>query len=121
VWRPSQCDLTGIVSQWMSGPMGPVLVTPDELDDPDDLVIECRLNGEQVQRSRTSDMIFPVAEIIARLSTVTPLLPGDVIFTGTPAGVGVGRTPPRFIQPGDEVETSISGIGSVRQRFVEAR
>ena len=121
VWSPSQCDLTGIVSQWMFGPMGPVLVTPDELDDPDDLAIECRLNGEQVQHARTSDMIFPVAEIIARLSAVTPLLPGDVIFTGTPAGVGVGRTPPRFIQPGDEVETSISGIGSIRQRFVEAR
>ena len=78
--------------------MGPVLVTPDELDDPDDPVIECCLNGEQVQHSRTSDMIFPVAEIIARLSTVTPLLPGDVIFTGTPAGVGLGRTPQRFIQ-----------------------
>ena len=103
------------------GPMGPVLVTPDELDDPDDLVVECRLNGEQVQHARTSDMIFPVAEIIARLSTVTPLLPGDVIFTGTPAGVGVGRSPQRFIQPGDEVETSITGIGSIRQRFVDAR
>lgn len=103
------------------GPMGPVLVTPDELDDPDDLLIECRLNGEQVQSARTSDMVFPVAEIVARLSSVTPLLPGDVIFTGTPAGVGMGRTPPRFIQPGDEVETSISGIGSIRQRFVSTR
>lgn len=100
------------------GPMGPVLVTPDEFDDPDDLLIECRVNGEQVQRGRTSDMVFPVAEIVARLSSVTPLLPGDVIFTGTPAGVGVGRTPPRFIKPGDQVETSISGIGSIRQRFV---
>ena len=103
------------------GPLGPVLVTPDELDDPDDLEIECWLNSEQVQHSRTSDMIFPVAEIIARLSNVLPLLPGDVIFTGTPPGVGVGRTPPRFIQPGDEVETSISGIGSIRQRFVDGR
>ena len=93
----------------------------DEFDDPDDLEIECRLNGEQVQHSRTSDMIFPVAEIIARLSNVTPLLPGDVIFTGTPPGVGVGRSPQRFIYPGDEVETSISGIGSIRQRFVDSR
>jgi 2-keto-4-pentenoate hydratase/2-oxohepta-3-ene-1,7-dioic acid hydratase in catechol pathway len=66
-------------------------------------------------------MIFPVPEIIARLSNVIPLLPGDVIFTGTPAGVGVGRTPQRFIRPGDEVETSISGIGSIQQRFVNAQ
>ncbi len=99
-------------------PVGPYLVTPDELDDPDDLEIGCLVNGESVQKSRTSDMIFSVPELVARLSTIVTLLPGDVIFTGTPAGVGVGRNPQRFLQPGDELETWCSGIGRMRHRFV---
>lgn len=99
-------------------PIGPHLVTPDELADPDDLEIGCLVNGESVQKSRTSDMIFSVPELVARLSAVVTLLPGDVIFTGTPSGVGVGRNPQRFLQPGDELETWCGGIGRMRHRFV---
>jgi 2-keto-4-pentenoate hydratase/2-oxohepta-3-ene-1,7-dioic acid hydratase in catechol pathway len=73
-------------------PMGPWLVTPDELANPDDLELSCAIDGEQMQKGRTSELIFPVPALIARLSAVLPLLPGDVIFTGTPAGVGMGRT-----------------------------
>jgi len=100
------------------GPIGPVLVTPDELPDRDDLELGCLINGEQVQKGYTRDMVFPVPELIARLSAVAPLLPGDVIFTGTPSGVGLGRTPPRWLQAGDELVSYIRGIGEMRHRFV---
>lgn len=99
-------------------PMGPQLVTPDELDDPDDLEIGCTLNGVQMQHSRTKLMIFPVAEIIAQLSAVLPLSPGDVIFTGTPAGIGWAREPKVRLQAGDELVTTIEGLGSMHNRFV---
>lgn len=102
------------------GPLGPCLVTPDEFADPDDLALDCTVNGEQVQKGRTSQMIFPVAELVARLSAVCPLLPGDVIFTGTPAGVGMARTPPRYLAPGDEVLSTIEGIGSLRTACLPA-
>jgi 2,4-diketo-3-deoxy-L-fuconate hydrolase len=100
------------------GPMGPWLVTPDELPDPDDLALGCRLNGEQMQQSRTSQLVFPVPELVARLSAVLPLLPGDVVFTGTPAGVGGTRRPPRFLQPGDELVSHVEGIGEMHHRFI---
>ncbi|MFF4053615.1 fumarylacetoacetate hydrolase family protein [Streptomyces chartreusis] len=100
------------------GPIGPVLVTPDELPDRDDLELGCLINGEQVQKGYTRDMVFPVPELIARLSAVAPLLPGDVIFTGTPSGVGLGRTPPRWLQAGDELVSYIRGVGEMRHRFV---
>jgi 2-keto-4-pentenoate hydratase/2-oxohepta-3-ene-1,7-dioic acid hydratase in catechol pathway len=100
------------------GPLGPVLVTPDEFDDPDDLALSTTINGETVQDARTSELIFDVPTVIERLSAVTPLLPGDVIFTGTPAGVGMGRTPPRWLSPGDELVTAIEGIGEMRHRMV---
>ncbi|MFC4117267.1 fumarylacetoacetate hydrolase family protein [Nonomuraea zeae] len=99
------------------GPTGPLLVTPDELADPDDLEITCLLNGEVVQHDRTKSMIFPVPELVARISAVVPLLPGDLIFTGTPAGVGNRRTPPRYLSAGDELVTRIEGIGELRQTF----
>jgi 2-keto-4-pentenoate hydratase/2-oxohepta-3-ene-1,7-dioic acid hydratase in catechol pathway len=98
--------------------MGPWLVTPDELDDPDDLELGCFVNGEQVQKSRTSQLIFPVPEIVAYLSSIVTLLPGDVIYTGTPAGVGSLRQPPRFLGPGDELTSYVAGIGEMRHRFV---
>ncbi|WP_329397367.1 fumarylacetoacetate hydrolase family protein [Streptomyces lydicus] len=101
-------------------PTGPVLVTADEFTDPDDLEIECLINGESVQKSRTSSMVFGVGELMARLSAVCPLLPGDLIFTGTPAGVGAARTPRRFLRPGDEVVTRIEGIGRLRQSCIRA-
>ncbi|MBI1377341.1 MAG: fumarylacetoacetate hydrolase [Frankiales bacterium] len=100
------------------GPIGPYLVSPDEFADPDDLAIECEINGEVVQSSRTSRLVFSVAELVSILSGVCPLLPGDVIFTGTPGGVGVSREPARFLQPGDVVVTRIEGIGEMRQRCV---
>jgi 2,4-didehydro-3-deoxy-L-rhamnonate hydrolase len=99
------------------GPTGPFLVTPDELDDPDDLALGCILNGEEVQKGRTRDMIFPVPELIARLSAVVTLLPGDLIFTGTPAGVGLGRKPPRFLSPGDVLVSCIDQVGEITTQF----
>ena len=100
------------------GPMGPWLVTPDEVPDRDDLGLGCRVNGETVQDARTSDLVFSVGALVAELSLVLPLLPGDVIFTGTPAGVGMGRTPPRALHPGDVLETWIEGIGEMRNTCV---
>lgn len=100
------------------GPIGPWLVTLDEFADPDDLELGCDINGEQVQHSRTSNLIFSVPALIARLSASVPLLPGDVIFTGTPAGVGLGRTPPRWLADGDVLTSRIEGIGELRHRFV---
>jgi 2-keto-4-pentenoate hydratase/2-oxohepta-3-ene-1,7-dioic acid hydratase in catechol pathway len=100
------------------GPMGPWLVTPDEVADPDDLALGCSVDGEVVQDARTSDLIFSVPQLLAELSAVLPLLPGDVIFTGTPAGVGMARKPPRALQPGQVLESWIEGIGTIRNRCV---
>lgn len=100
------------------GPMGPWLVTPDEFADPDDLGLGCRVDGEVVQDARTDDLVFSVPRLVAELSAVLPLLPGDVIFTGTPAGVGMARTPPRGLRPGEVLETWVEGIGSMRNRCV---
>ncbi|MFF3261924.1 fumarylacetoacetate hydrolase family protein [Streptomyces sp. NPDC002932] len=99
-------------------PIGPWLVTPDEFDNPDDLELRCAINGEEVQKGRTRDLIFSVPALIAGLSAVLPLLPGDVIFTGTPAGVGLGRDPQRFLASGDELVSTIQDIGELRQTFV---
>ncbi|TVT60219.1 fumarylacetoacetate hydrolase family protein [Amycolatopsis rhizosphaerae] len=101
-------------------PFGPWLVTVDEFDDPDDIEIGCSLDGEVLQHGRTGDLLFSVPRLIEGLSRVTPLLPGDVIFTGTPSGVGLGRVPQRFLQPGDELVSFARGIGELRQRFVQA-
>ena len=101
------------------GPIGPWIVTPDELNNPDDLALGCSINGEKMQDARTTDLVFDVPNLIAELSAVLPLLPGDVMFTGTPAGVGVARKPPRFLQPGDTLETWIEGVGAIRNRIVE--
>ncbi len=102
------------------GPTGPWLVTPDELDDRDDLELGCAINGEQMQKGRTGDLVFSVPALISNLSQKLPLLPGDILFTGTPAGVGLGRTPQRFLTAGDELVSYVSGVGELRQRFVEA-
>lgn len=92
-------------------PLGPELVTVDELGDGSGLRIRSRINGEVLQDSNTSDMIFPVPQLVAFLSGSTTLLPGTVILTGTPSGVGVARRPQRFLQAGDRVEIEIEGIG----------
>jgi 2,4-diketo-3-deoxy-L-fuconate hydrolase len=101
------------------GPMGPWVVTPDELANPDDLGLGCSVDGETVQDARTSDLIFSVPRLIAELSSVLTLFPGDVIFTGTPAGVGMARQPPRALQPGQVLESWIEGIGTIRNRCVK--
>ena len=100
------------------GPTGPWLVTPDDFANPDDLELGCAINGEEMQKSRTSHMITSVPRLVATLSAVARLLPGDVIFTGTPAGVGLGRSPQRWLAPGDELVSYVEGIGELRQRFV---
>jgi 2-keto-4-pentenoate hydratase/2-oxohepta-3-ene-1,7-dioic acid hydratase in catechol pathway len=99
-------------------PVGPWLVTPDAVPNKDDLALGCSINGETVQDGRTRDLIFPVAKLIAELSRTITLYPGDLVFTGTPAGVGLGRTPQRFLQPGEELVSWIEGIGQMRQMFV---
>jgi 2-keto-4-pentenoate hydratase/2-oxohepta-3-ene-1,7-dioic acid hydratase in catechol pathway len=95
-------------------PIGPALVTLDEFDDPDDLRVSTELNGTTVQDSRTSDLVFSVPELVAYLSSIVTLFPGDLIFTGTPEGVGLGRTPPSYLNDGDTIVTTIERIGSMR-------
>jgi 2-keto-4-pentenoate hydratase/2-oxohepta-3-ene-1,7-dioic acid hydratase in catechol pathway len=113
--------------QWLLGksfdtfaPFGPALVTADEIDDPGQLRIQLRLNGRTMQDSSTSQFIFNVDELLAYVSQVCTLEPGDVIFTGTPPGVGAARKPPVFLQPGDEVEIEIDGLGVLRNPVVAA-
>jgi len=103
------------------GPTGPWLVTPDEFASPDDLALSTTLNGQRVQDSRTALMIYDVPELIARLSAICPLLPGDLIFSGTPAGVGNRMVPKRFIGPDDVLVSEIEGIGALTTRFVAQR
>ncbi|GAA4558843.1 fumarylacetoacetate hydrolase family protein [Pseudonocardia xishanensis] len=98
-------------------PIGPVLVTPDEFADPDDIEISCALNGVEVQKTRTSDMIFSIPKIVEFLSSVATLWPGDVIFTGTPSGTGWSRDPKLLIGPDDELVTVAEGIGQMRHTF----
>lgn len=108
--------------QWTMGksydtfaPFGPVLVTKDEIPDPDHLVLEMRVNGELRQQADTSQLIMPVAQLVAYVSQFMTLNPGDVVSTGTPGGVGMGMTPPRYLKPGDTVEFSCPAIGCVSQ------
>lgn len=98
------------------GPIGPAVVSLDALDDPNDLALWCEVNGERMQDSRTSDLIFGVPELVAYLSSVCTLEPGDLIFTGTPAGVGAGRAPARFLTAGDVVVSGIEGLGTLTNR-----
>lgn len=112
--------------QWFKGksfdthcPLGPWIVTADEIPDPQVLDISSRVNGEDRQGSNTRHMVFPVRRIIAELSAGMSLEPGDVILTGTPEGVGMGFTPPRFLKVGDVLEMEIEGIGRLRNRVVE--
>ncbi len=118
-------DYQKATSQWTMGksfdtfgPMGPWLVTSDEIPDPHALAIELSIGGEVLQSSNTSKLIFPIPELVRFLSSVCTLEPGDVISTGTPAGVGFARTPPRWLRPGDEVVIRIDGIGELRNPVV---
>ena len=114
-------ELQALHMQWFKGksldgtcPMGPVVVTADEFGDPQHKRLQCRVNGVVKQDGHTSDMIFPVDVTLEWLSKGLTLEPGDIIATGTPAGVGIGRTPPEFLVKGDVVETEIEGIGTMR-------
>lgn len=100
------------------GPIGPWLVTSDELTDPQAIPLELRVNDEVRQRSSTADMIFPVAEIVSYLSQFMTLLPGDVVITGTPAGVGLGMKPQKFLREGDVMTLHGGPLGTQRQRVV---
>ena len=111
--------------QWFKGksldgfcPMGPVVVTADEFGDPQNKTLSLRVNGDRRQHANTADMLFPVDIIIESLSAGMTIEAGDVIATGTPEGVGFGRTPPEFLKDGDVVETEIEGIGVLRNRVV---
>lgn len=112
--------------QWVKGkscdtfaPLGPYLVTADEVGDPHNLRLWLKLNGERMQEGRTSDFIFDVPTVISYLSQFMSLMPGDVISTGTPEGVGLGLDPPRYLKPGDTLELGVEGLGIQKQR-VEA-
>jgi acylpyruvate hydrolase len=111
--------------QWLQGktfesstPLGPELVTLDELEHPERLELTCKVDGELMQEAVTSDLVFGPAALIAYLSDIFTLLPGDVIATGTPGGVGHARTPPRYLQDGSVVVTRIDGVGECRNRCV---
>jgi 2-keto-4-pentenoate hydratase/2-oxohepta-3-ene-1,7-dioic acid hydratase in catechol pathway len=118
-------DVQSATSQWMIGksfdtfaPMGPYLVSADEIADPHALDISLRIGGETLQHSNTRELIFKIPDLVAHLSSVVTLEPGDVVATGTPAGVGFARKPPRYLQPGDEVIITIEGIGELRNPVV---
>jgi 2-keto-4-pentenoate hydratase/2-oxohepta-3-ene-1,7-dioic acid hydratase in catechol pathway len=111
--------------QWLLGksfdtfaPFGPELVTSDEVGDAGNLRIQLRLNGQTMQDSNTNQLIFTIADLVAYVSQVCTLLPGDVIFTGTPAGVGAARKPPVFLKPGDIVEVEIEKLGLLRNPVI---
>lgn len=112
--------------QWCKGkgcdtfaPIGPFIATADEIKNPNNLNLWLKLNGETVQNSSTSDFIFNVEEVVSYISQFMTLLPGDIISTGTPSGVGLGFDPPKYLKPGDVVELGIEGLGTSRQ-FVRA-
>lgn len=122
--RHLQLDGTG---QFVKGksypgfaPLGPYLVTRDEIPDPQALALRFWLNGEIMQDGRTADMIFSVAEIISYVSRFLRLMPGDILTTGTPSGVGQGRTPPRFLTPGDRIAAEVDGLGRQEAAVISA-
>ncbi|WBL24703.1 fumarylacetoacetate hydrolase family protein [Zunongwangia sp. HGR-M22] len=120
--REFQLERSG---QWVKGkscdtfaPLGPFLATKDEISDPENLELWLKLNGEIKQQSNTNDMVFGIAEVVSYLSKFMSLLPGDIISTGTPFGVGMGLKPQRYLKPGDVVELGIEGLGSSKQKVI---
>ncbi len=111
--------------QWVKGksadtfaPLGPWLVTSDEVSDPNNLNLWLKLNGKMLQNSSTSDFVFNIQYLVSYISQYMSLLPGDIISTGTPAGVGLGLNPPQFLKPGDVMELGVEGLGVMRQTTV---
>lgn len=118
-------QLSGSAPQWSLGksyrgygPIGPWLTFLTDCAHPDDLILECELNGMKVQQERSSAMIWSVPELIARLSSVCELRAGDLLFTGTPAGIGNRRNPPLYLKPGDRLVSRIEGLGEMAQEFI---
>jgi 2-keto-4-pentenoate hydratase/2-oxohepta-3-ene-1,7-dioic acid hydratase in catechol pathway len=118
-------DFQMATSQWMMGktfdtfaPFGPAIVTADEIPDPHALDISLSINGEQLQHSNTSNLIFNVPTLIEYLSSVFTLEPGDIVSTGTPAGVGFSHKPPRWLRPGDQVVVKVEGLGELKNKVV---
>jgi 2-keto-4-pentenoate hydratase/2-oxohepta-3-ene-1,7-dioic acid hydratase in catechol pathway len=118
-------DIQFADGQWVRGksqdtfcPVGPAVVTAEEIEDPQSLEVSCRVNGELRQHASTADMIFGVAELIAYISRGITLEPGDLVATGTPAGVGMSMAPPCYLAAGDVVDVSVSGIGTLRNHVV---
>jgi 2,4-didehydro-3-deoxy-L-rhamnonate hydrolase len=112
--------------QWLKGkgmdgscPLGPWILTSEEIPDPQNLPLLCHVNGVQKQNSNTRYMVFPIARLIEELSLAMTLLPGDILLTGTPEGVGYARNPPEYLSPGDEITVTIPAIGSISNRVVE--
>jgi 2-keto-4-pentenoate hydratase/2-oxohepta-3-ene-1,7-dioic acid hydratase in catechol pathway len=113
-------DVQFASSQWSMSksfptfcPLGPAIVSTDEIGDPHHLAIRLIIDGEVLQNSNTSELVFKVPELVEYLSSITPLLPGDVISTGTPPGVGLGRTPKRWLKPGETVTVTVEGLGAL--------
>jgi 2-keto-4-pentenoate hydratase/2-oxohepta-3-ene-1,7-dioic acid hydratase in catechol pathway len=117
--RTFQLERSG---QWVKGksadtfaPIGPFVTTTEDIADPNDLDLWLKVNGEMLQNSNTSDMIFNIAEVLSSISQYMTLVPGDIISTGTPSGVGLGLKPPRYLKPGDTMELGIEGLGVSKQ------
>ena len=118
-------DVQFATSQWSMSksfptfcPIGPTIVTADEILDPHNLQIGLSIDGEQLQNSNTRELVFKIPELIEYLSSITPLLPGDIVSTGTPPGVGLGRTPKRWLKPGETVTVTVEGLGSLTNPVV---
>jgi 2-keto-4-pentenoate hydratase/2-oxohepta-3-ene-1,7-dioic acid hydratase in catechol pathway len=118
-------DYQMATSQWLMGktfdtfaPIGPALVTADEIADPHNLDISLRINGETLQSSNTRELIFKIPDLIEFLSSVFTLEPGDIVSTGTPSGVGFARNPPRYLKAGDDVSATVQGLGELRNPVV---
>ena len=118
-------DVQRATSQWSLAksfptycPLGPAIVTADEIGDPHQLAISLSIDGETLQNSNTRELIFRIPELIEYISSITPLLPGDIVSTGTPSGVGMGRTPQRWLRPGETVTVTIEGLGSLTNPVV---
>ena len=118
-------DVQLATSQWSMGksfptfcPIGPAIVTADEIANPHELAIGLSIDGEVLQNSNTRELIFKIPELIEYLSSITPLLPGDIVSTGTPSGVGLGRTPKRWLKPGETVTVTVEGLGSLTNPVV---
>ena len=118
-------DVQLATSQWSLGksfptfcPIGPAIVTADEIADPHELAINLTVNGEYMQSSNTRELIFKIPDLVEYISSITPLLPGDIVSTGTPGGVGMGRTPQRWLKPGETVTVTIQGLGALTNPVV---